>query len=170
LYNENEDFRNGVLCLGALAFVPPADVALRFSQIKEKYHFKNPIRKIYSYFQENYIGYTSSEVPFPIPFWNCYVRFQENVPRTTNNVEGWHLRMNYSLPGVHPNPTNCIKKLQSEQQHWEIEFEKIKGGIRETQKRKYRQLDEKLSRIIGEYMTGVETYDCLVSIGKCTTL
>lgn len=95
--------------------MPPGDVFVRFSEIRDMYPKNSPARKILSYFHENYIGDTWESVIFPIAFWNCYIRFLDNVPRTNNSVEGWHYKMNSKLHGYHPSVFYCIETLKNEQ-------------------------------------------------------
>ncbi len=47
------------------------------------------------YFEDNYIGRRARNIRrrsprFPISFWNCYTRLDQQLPRTNNSQEGWH--------------------------------------------------------------------------------
>src|SRR5271170_6258887 len=90
LYNEDKAFQEGVRALHALAFIPPCDVIPRFYEIRGLQSAHPTIKIIYKYFAENYIGLDWDYVLFPISFWNCYNRFDFDIPRTNNSLEGWH--------------------------------------------------------------------------------
>jgi hypothetical protein len=71
-------------------------------------------------FGSNMWGDTWENVLFPCHFWNIFGRFENEVPRTTNSVEGWHFRMNNFLSGAHPDMWRCLEMLKAEQLHWEL--------------------------------------------------
>jgi hypothetical protein len=128
---EGKATRTAIHSLAALAFIPPNEVPVRFVELRRAYALPgSPLRKLYDYFLLYYVGETWEDVQFPCHFWNVYGRFEKEVPRTTNHVEGWHFRMNNFLSGSHPDMWKCLELLQSEQHHWELETAKIASGIR----------------------------------------
>ena len=67
--------------------------------------------RIIEYFQNTYVGRTTTELhapddglkkifrkrfvsgTFSIPFWNVYDRVMEDIRRTNNSIEAWHLHL-----------------------------------------------------------------------------
>ena len=88
--------------LSALAFVHESDVDGIFKEIKNRLKYDDPKRRIFTYFNENYVGYEWGHVRYPVSFWSCYNRLLQDIPRTTNHVEGWHFRMNNFFDGSNP--------------------------------------------------------------------
>jgi len=101
-YLGNENFRQAVQCLTALACVPVAHVENAFDEVVRSYIFQvgeddlqEKLENIVQYFSNTYIRerqlLTRVVRPqFPPPTWNCYLRVVNGEPRTTNSVEGWH--------------------------------------------------------------------------------
>ena len=76
----------------ALAFLPQEDVIEAFQNLSEDENI--PIEFV-SYFELNYIGVmrgrTTRENPlYPVSFWNVKKKVDEDLPRTSNVVEGFH--------------------------------------------------------------------------------
>lgn len=166
-YSNDKKFRLAVRSLVALAFVPPNDVYLRFNTLRNSYPSDSDERKIISYFYNNYIGYSYDEVNYPVSFWNCYDRFIGNIPRTNNEVEGWHHKINSNLSGSHPTLWTCIEVLQNEQSFWENNVNRIRAGLGESQKVKYRLLDRRLKTIVESYNTVLDDLEYLKAVSNC---
>lgn len=134
--------------LGALAFLRPAEVFQAFTQLRNQFHHTDPIRNIFRYFFETYVGDDWDAVMFPIHFWSVHDRFIENVPRTNNGTEGWHFRFNALLPKSKPPMHISIIMLQREERHTMSECEKIRNGQAIGKKKKSRQIDTRLRQIM----------------------
>jgi len=68
------------------------------------------------------------KVDYPYEFWNVYSRFEENnIPCSTNSLEGWHLRINL---GSLPNMGKSMEMLRKEEIHWHLECQNITAGLR----------------------------------------
>ena len=69
-------------------------------------------------------------------------------PRTTNNVEGWHSKINMICKTAHPNIYTMVKMLQTIQSTNEAKLIQLSaGGKQRTKKRKYRQLHSRLQQL-----------------------
>jgi len=119
------------------------------------YSMDDPIRKVFAYFQNTYIGYSWDDVDFPIPFWNCYDRLMDNQPRTTNSVEGWHHRLNTIVDGAHPSMWKSLDCIRKEQRHWEQKCANLRSGELVIRRNQYIHLDKKLRSIVTHYNTPV---------------
>ena len=77
--------------------------------------------------------------------WNQY---NNDGPRTTNNLEGWHSKLKKYLQHPHPNIYKLIEMLKREQAANEIkQIQYAAGGKRVPRKRKYREIDDRLARL-----------------------
>ena len=73
--------------------------------------------------------------------WILDYHYDNDGPRTTNNVEGWHSNINMICKTAHPNIYTMVKMLQNIQSTNEAKLIQLSaGGKQRTKKRKYRQL------------------------------
>ena len=79
----------------------------------------NVFGPIITYFEDNYIGRMrgSRRVPcnFPPRVWNMFDRAKDELPRTNNNVEGYHRRLQSSVSAHHPSLWKFLDILKREQ-------------------------------------------------------
>ena len=87
--------------VASLAFVPTLDVPQAFYDLETdtrlNYNNHNGVDAVLDYVEDTYIGRQRRGRPrdipmFPIQIWNMYDRTLALLPRTNNNVEGWHKR------------------------------------------------------------------------------
>ncbi|KAK3106289.1 hypothetical protein FSP39_017023 [Pinctada imbricata] len=74
--------------------------------------------------------------------WN---HFEAEGPRTTNNLEGWHSKLNKHFNHPHPNIyrlIDVIKRIQAANEVQQVQY--AAGGKRATRKRKYKEIDRRL--------------------------
>lgn len=99
--------------LPSLSFVPEEKVqealTILINTIPEE------TQSVFDYFERTYIGRTDRNKPptFPIKVWNCYNAVKNDLPRTNNNVEGWHRAFSSSI-GSQPNVWKFIQQIESE--------------------------------------------------------
>lgn len=76
------------------------------------------LKEFINYFKKNYFGNeeTSKESIFNKKSWNVYDRVLNNIPRTTNAVEGWHRSFNAKNEIAHPNIARLITKIKEEEE------------------------------------------------------
>ena len=79
---------------------------------------------------------------FPMHIWNLRERTLQNQPRTNNNLEGYHFALQCVVSGVHPNIWKLILALKK------VQFD---GGHGIPEKRKYKDLNERLKNIVLRY-------------------
>ncbi|XP_031639266.1 uncharacterized protein LOC116351317 [Contarinia nasturtii] len=158
-YNEDEEFALNLRMLVALAFVPVDDVIKAYEELVETAFFNSDdpkIDELLDYFQSTYIyridrkGKKQSP-RFAIPVWNVYENTLAGFPRTNNNVEGWHNKIN-SMWGKHPNLFTFIEKLKEEQEITELAIAQCEAGNDPDRRRKkYEMADKKLIRLIDKF-------------------
>ncbi|KAK3088597.1 hypothetical protein FSP39_021128, partial [Pinctada imbricata] len=84
--------------------------------------------------------------------WN---HFNTEGPRTTNNIEGWHSRINKKLTHGHPNIFTVVDLLQKEQAVTEAHRVQISaGGTRKLQRKKYKRIDARLTTLKRRFIAG----------------
>ena len=82
---------------------------------------------------------------------NCYDRVEAGLPRTNNNIEGWHRRMAASCGCHHPNIwifLDVLKKEQSLNRMTVIQI--LAGEGTPPQRRIYRDLGQRLQTLVGD--------------------
>lgn len=119
-YGNNENFSIQVKMIKSLAFVPEDEVSDYFQALKNS--FDDPdARKIGNWFNKVYITgevkTNKSQVTLPQynpSFWNVVDTFSTNLPRTQNNVEAWHRRLNSIVNKRHIGVYSLVGHLSSE--------------------------------------------------------
>ena len=104
-YCENPELATQVRMLMAIAFVPLTDVVSAFEAVQEA--ALPEITPIVDYFEDTYVGCmrrrTRAPPRYPPAQWNIHTRLEIGLPRTKNNVEGWHRHMQAAVAAHHPN-------------------------------------------------------------------
>lgn len=164
LYTDDKDCNRKMKQLGALAFVPPADVIEAFDLIKSNLNAENnSLIKLYDYFEETYIR-VNKEVArtrnnskferikpmFDIELWNVYDRVVNNMPRTNNFVEAWYGAFS-SMLNKHPNVNQLIDELRKEQNNTDTTIIQLDSGRIYKRKPKYVEIDERISNVVNNY-------------------
>ena len=128
-----EDFANALRMIPALAFVPPENVVAYFEELAD--HLRNAFYEdcddLLDYFENNYIGQFRRNAPrraplFPINLWNMFHRTFDELPRTTNCIEGWHRSFQATVAACNPKfwvfgiikKRRCIKPCENSSRSW----------------------------------------------------
>ncbi|XP_046552941.1 uncharacterized protein LOC124262479 [Haliotis rubra] len=102
----------------------------------------------------NYIVTTwvDDDARFPIPLWNHH----RNVgPRTNNNLEGFHYRMNKTLTHHHPNIYRFVELLKQIEKSESAKMRQINfGAAIQGRKRVYREKENRLVRLWDQLESG----------------
>ena len=108
-YQDDDDFSLHARMIMAVAFVPPADLDTAFDDLftEIRNNFNNDFDDILNYFEDTYIGRLRRngrrDAPlFSGEMWNMYNRTRNHLPRTNNNVEGWHNGLQAHINACHP--------------------------------------------------------------------
>ncbi|XP_046583798.1 uncharacterized protein LOC124290982 [Haliotis rubra] len=109
--------------------------------------------------------WVDDDARFPLPIWNHHDTFG---PRTNNNIEGFHSRLNATLSHRHPKIFRFMEII------WKIEkAEKAKlcqldlGGAPQSRKRLYREIDNRLHRLKDQLADGTKNHmQYLDAVGK----
>lgn len=159
-YINDEIFALNIRKLLSIAFVPPNDVIASFEQLTN-FNFFNLnselLQPLMDYIEDNFIGRylrppQRRTPPFPHTLWNQYEAVQTHIARTNNNVEGWHNGFSRLVQSHHPDIYSFIKKLQLEQAKNELKITQLISGMQNnSQRRIYRDVDERLERVVSSY-------------------
>ena len=98
-YMNDDQFRTNIRMTGALGFVPIEDTVQTFETLAV--HCGEEEQAVLDYFESTYIGEVRrgrrQQPMFPHELWNMNIRVQEDLPRTNNELEGWHTRFSTSF-------------------------------------------------------------------------
>lgn len=86
--------------LKSLTFVPPGEVLNYYSKLSNHLKRNKDAKKMCNWFAKNYIGNCSKnplektvKPNYPATFWSVASNEELYFPRTQNNVEAWHRRL-----------------------------------------------------------------------------
>lgn len=141
-YREDLQFNEECRMILALAFVPEVDVIGTWGQLMElpnrAIELDSPLAK---YFERTYIGERTRTrrraAVFAVEQWNVSELLKEDLPRTTNAVEGWHNNFRQSAASCHLSFNKLCEKIRQEQGRQEVLLEKLTSGHWFPKKRKY---------------------------------
>ncbi|CAF0952156.1 unnamed protein product [Brachionus calyciflorus] len=119
--------------LACLAFVLVVFVIESFILLQNEIPLE--LQKVFSYFEDNYKGAKKrTKVPsrknprYEVKLWNCYERTKQGLPRTNNNLEGWHNALQSTIKS-HPQLLSLIDDFKLEQSNTENLFIKLNTGL-----------------------------------------
>ena len=131
LYLNDQVFRNNIRMICALAFVPIPDIQRSFNALCQIYG--NGEVPIIDYFATKYVGELRNGIRRPPIFehelWSVYDRVVNNLPRTTNAVEGWHNAFARSVGQSHANIWTFIDMLKKERVHVHLTITQHLAGL-----------------------------------------
>ena len=155
-YHQDDEFSLKVRCFPALAFLPQNDVVSGFEELIDDDEIPE---EIVSYFATNYIGGERGrgsrrrrlDPLFPIPLWNVYERTVCEMPRTNNNLEGFHSSLRISVTNSHPNIWKLIDALKNEEGLARTKIIQVNCGNLPSKKKKYKDSEQRIFKIICRY-------------------
>lgn len=168
-YVSDVAFASKVKCLTALAFLPPDRVTTAYEELIRSDAFRE-LDPLLDYFEENYIGRARrgrrATPRFPIPFWNQHQRVLGDLPRSNNNLEGWHQAFNHSVGIAHPSAARLAQKLQKEQHLHHVKYRQYQMGLPPQKKKKhYQRVNQALRTMVSEFLDR-DTLQFLTDVGR----
>ncbi|CAF0985761.1 unnamed protein product [Brachionus calyciflorus] len=167
-YSLNDKFRYSFKLVQSLAFLPIQDVVTGFKLIQKQ--CPKSFEPILNYFESVYIGKLKPNskthrmvAQYPIETWNVFERVKRGLPRTNNNVDNWHSRIQADVRKK-MNILTLIEILRLEQSKVENDYARLVSG--EVLKSKMPKLqiekEKNIERLVDgyngntwEHMTGV---------------
>ena len=121
-YENNAEFNLSVKCLQALSFVPEVRVLDIFLELADTFPQDiDRVNELLSYFEVTYVrgreranGMGRAPPSYSPGFWNHYTDVQNNIPRTTNAVEGYHTALNAIFLSKHPSLWKLLEGLEKD--------------------------------------------------------
>jgi len=157
-YSDDPEFSLKARCLAALAFLPPQDVVAGFERLTHADDYPDELDAVVDYFESVYIGNIGRgsrrrRPTFPHSLWSQYHRVLNDLPRTTNSLEGWHNALKGVLLNVaHPSMPAFVTKIRLEESSAAHRIERIVAGHPPQHKRKkYQDVDDRIKSIVTSY-------------------
>ena len=147
-YKEDDRIRDFVRKLMALAFLPILLVRSTFLTLASLpvVEENEGCQQLLQYYQETWLSGT-----FPLRLWNVHAE----GTRTNNHIEGWHSKRNKATRKMHPSIHELVDVIEVEQGANEVTLLRARLGAALTTRRpKYRNIDERLSRLRERYLAG----------------
>ena len=117
-FESDPDFNMAVKSLTALSFVPENDVLERFLELVDSFPDLERVDELIAYFEVTYVqgrdrGHGRGRGParYLPQMWNHFEDPANNVPRTTNAVEGYHNGLNSLFLSQHPSMWKLLDGL-----------------------------------------------------------
>jgi len=172
-YGDDEQFSLILRHLFALAFLSPQEIPEAFDILKLE--MPPEANDVVQWFEDNYVhgrirrhlrneNVIRSAPLFPPQLWSVYNLNEMGIPRTQNNVEAWHRRLEILVGQSHLGVYKIIGELQKEQQRVDFQVERIirgepcpakKKALIEKEKRIATVLNDKENRSIMEFLRGI---------------
>ena len=141
-FNTNDEIKNVVRRLMALAFLPIMMIRINFSIIENCETIRNnsKLQCLCAYYKSTWLNGV-----FPLAMWNV----NNASTRTNNFVEGWHNKLNKGLMKIHPNIFEVITYLKKEEKESQQYILRARNGIpAPNRRRKYIKLDKRMHYLI----------------------
>ena len=133
LYRNNELVRYFVKSLPALAFVPVEADPDAFDELQESEDFLEDLTDFFAYFETTYIGKRlrngRRRPRYPPAYWNVRDRIFQGLPRTNNQIEGFHRGLRASLDSERPSIWKALKFIINEERLQAAVAEGIEGRV-----------------------------------------
>jgi hypothetical protein len=172
-YTSDAQFRLFLKKLPALLFLPMADVVVGFEELIET--IPNGAEPIVDYFEDTYIGrplrHMRRPPRFTIDLWNNYDHAVSGLPRTNNNVEGWHSGFGCALAAQHVSTYKYVEEIRIKQNKTETIIAQLKAGQEPRQgNRKYTTTSARICTLIQHYTPTTDKMDFMTGIATNLSL
>lgn len=169
-YQDDQQFSVFVRMIMALAFVPIVDLETAFDDLfnEIRNQFNNDMDEVLNYFEDTYMGRPRrngrrDNPMFAQETWNMHNRTRNHLPRTNNNVEGWHRGLQFHINTCHPNIWKFLNVLKKEESLTRVKVTQCLGGIPIPEKKKYADCNTRIMNIVQNY-PGMQHLDYLRNI------
>ncbi|XP_041369639.1 uncharacterized protein LOC121383615 [Gigantopelta aegis] len=151
-YKEDPPVQQWIRRAARLALLPLNEVQDAWIEAMDSTPNVPRAQEFNDYMIVNWIDY---DARFPLPLWNHH---ETNGPRTNNNLEGFHNRLNKAMPHYQPNIyrfVDIIKKIEfaDRAKISQIDF----GAAPPSRKRVYREMENRPVRLNDQLQQRVKT-------------
>lgn len=169
-HNENDaTVRSDIQCLMSLPFVPEEDVNEVFDALVEV--LEDEVLPISDYIETTYIkgrparGRRRAAPPlFPANLWNVHDSVLNDVQRTTNQVEGWHSRLQRMMTTHHASIWKFLDAIRKDQHDAMNQLVQILAGHRRVKHpipRSYYRHHNQIKTMVSNYRVYKEDEDLI---------
>ena len=158
-HTNKEDFANALRMILALTFVPPENVVAYFEKLAD--HLRNTVNEdcdnLLDYFENNYIGRSRRNSPrrallFSINLWDMFHRTFDELPRTTNCIEGWNRSFQATVAAYHPTFWKFLELLKKEDALNHVKILQARGGNNvPPARRQYADANQRLTQVVDNF-------------------
>lgn len=116
-YTNDDEYKEILRKFMAIAFVELPDLQDAFEMLALKllaYDHNDNHENFIQYFENTWVGRPRRHARFDPTMWNARTVTEIDLPRTTNNVESWHLAFQKSLSCHHPTIYKLAEQLIKE--------------------------------------------------------
>ncbi|XP_063062496.1 uncharacterized protein LOC134455401 [Engraulis encrasicolus] len=160
-YQSDVRVRRWVRRAMAVVFLPPAVVRQSFREAAGSEETAGLVGEhpalgdFIRYLEQTYLG---EHALFPPHIWNAYGHRQDNTDN--NHVEAFHQRWNSAIDSRNPSLWVFIRRLKDEQKQVEAQCVMVEsGGAPSGQKRKWRQLEQRMQQLQSQQQSGDKTLE-----------
>lgn len=156
-YQDDAEFSIFVRMIMALAFIPLPDLDTAFDDLfnEIRNNFNNDMDDVLNYFEDTYMGRPRRNGRDPPMFahemWNMYGRTRNHLPRTNNNVEGWHRGLQFHINACHPNIWKFLNVIKREESLTKVKVNQCLGGIPVPDNKRYADCNTRIVNIVQNY-------------------
>lgn len=154
-YGSNKHIELSFKQVVALAFLPAQEVPKAFDKLQKQ--CPTALKDFFRYFDEFYVhgpaGKKHGRRPkFSPQLWSVYENVLNHLPRTSNNLEGWHTKWNGLLRTENPSIYTVLKQFQHEERNGNVEYLRVLQGEPSLKRRKkVVRKDEQLEKLVRNY-------------------
>lgn len=146
-YGTDENFSLKMRMLKCLSLLNVNDIPNYYAVLKA--NFSNDEKKIGKWFEKNYMC-SRANAKYPVSFWSVNDLINENLPRTQNNVESWHRRLQFIIDKNNYGLYKLIEVLQQEYLVVDQKIKKFLAGEKIANKRAYMKTYEKINNVLSD--------------------
>lgn len=144
-YGTDEAFSLSVRMLLCLAFVEPELIPQYFQTLYGTLDYD--AKRLARWFRANYIGSKRKNSNYVPEFWSIAYNVRLNLPKTTNNVEAWHRRLQAIIGKSHIGVYAIIEEMGAESIYVSHRIQKIESGESKAIKKKQVIRNRQIKRI-----------------------
>ena len=97
---------------------------------------------------------------FAQEMWSMNARTWNHLPRTNNNVEGWHRRLQFHINAYHPNIWKFLNVIKREESLTKVKANQCLGEIPVPGNKRYADCNTHIVNIVQNY-PGMQSLDYL---------
>lgn len=152
LYKDNPDVKRWIRRAAGLPLLPLHEVQDAWLEAMDESPDVNRAEEFNDYVVVNWVDYGAR---FPLRLWNHH---ETDGPRTNNHLEGFHNRLNRTLPHSHPNIFRFIEVIKKIECSEKAKVAQLNfGAAPPKKKRVYKEIEHRVIRLKSQLTEGTKT-------------